>query len=201
MTEPEHQQFFPRVAVFFSGAAVDGVNECQMGELREVFGVGRGWVVENQEYISGRIFAGVLQIVQHGAEDFHGEGIEEEAAVYLFGNGEVDCILLEQRHSIAPRGGLLIGTGSFVEAWIVLNADGVAFCLAREEKADPAFAAAVVHHGIALVNIAAAGELFEYGVIGRLIGIANQVGNGVIPSRGFDMQQFVPVVFQVSHKV
>lgn len=201
MTEPEHQQFFPRVAVFFSGTAVDGVNECQMGEPCEVFGVGRGWVVEDKENISGEILAGVLQIVQHGAEDFHGEGIEEEAAVYLFGNGEVDCILLEQGHSIAPRGGLLIGTGSFVEAWIVLNADGVAFCLAREEKADPAFAAAVVHHGIVLVNIAAAGELFEYGVIGRLIGIANQVGNGVIPSRCFDVQQFVPVVFQVGHKV
>ena len=201
MTEPEHQQFFPWVTVFFSGAAVDGVNECQMGESCEVFGVGRGWIVEDEQNISGGIFAGVLQIVQHGAEDFYGEGIEEEAAVYLFGNGEVDCILLEQRHAIAPRGGLLIGAGSFVEAGIILNADGVAFCLAREEKADPAFATAVVHHGIVLVNIAAAGELFEYGVIGRLIGIPNQIGNGVIPSRGFDMQQFVPVVFQVSHKV
>ena len=160
MTKPEYQQFFPWVIVFFSRTAVDGVNQGQLGVVGEVFSISRGGVVEDEENISGEILAGGLQIVQYGTENFHGEGIEEETAVHIFGNSEVDDILLEQSHAIAAQGGLLIGTGPFVEPGIVLNADGMAFGLAGEEKADPAFAAAVVNHGIVLVNIAAAGQLF-----------------------------------------
>ncbi len=160
MTKPEYQQFFPWVIVFFSGAAVDGVNHGQLGVVGEVFSISRGGVVEDKENISGEFLAGGLQIVQYGTENFHGEGIEEETAVHIFGNSEVDDVLLEQGHAIAAQGGLLIGAGSFVEPGIILNADGMAFGLAGEEKADPAFAAAVVNHGIVLVNIAAAGQLF-----------------------------------------
>ena len=48
MTKPEYQHFFPWVAVFFSGAAVDCVNQGQLGVVGEVFSISRGGVVEDK---------------------------------------------------------------------------------------------------------------------------------------------------------
>ena len=56
------EQFFAGILAFADIAAIETVNQCQLGYIRQIIGIGFGWIVEKQENFPRKFSAGFQQI-------------------------------------------------------------------------------------------------------------------------------------------